>query len=72
MVKHKLYYLPLLISSGILKFKLKYCDHEKKKYMYFFSLQLLVASILSHEAVIVGIINKWARAYPKVAQTRGG
>lgn len=40
--------------------------------MYFFSLQLLVASILSHEAVIVGIMNKWARAYPKVAQTCGG
>ena len=40
--------------------------------MYFFSLQLLVASILSHEAITVGIMNKWASAYPKVAQTRAG
>lgn len=33
-----------------------------------FSLQLIVASIISHKAIIIEIMNKWGNVYPKVAQ----
>lgn len=70
----QVYNLLLLTSADIPEeglFKSNYYDHERKKH-YFFSLHLVVASILSHEAVITGIMNKWASAYSRVAQIHEG
>lgn len=41
---------------------------ERKKHMYFSSPQLVVAFIISYEAIIVGLMNEWANVWPRLLE----